>query len=374
MLPAVEVALGLAMLFFVLALASTSVVEIIGTAFKLRASGVERTVRTMLGSPEMATQFVQSRVVSTLREADVAWSILGRPKQSKTVRIEATRRLPSQLPARAFADGVVDVLTDLKSGARTAEDLFTRLPAPLRDRLQPILDETESDLVALKARLEQWFDDSMQGLDRMHRKWARKMAFVVGLVLTVTLNASALHVAQRLWSNSAERAAVVAAVDDLVTDTAAPTGAATSFQQVADQIGALDSMGIPLGWADQDVTTAWVFVTVLGWLITALLVRLGAPFWHDVLTRLFAVRRGLVSGPATADPASATTQIAMETRDGSRTTYAQTTRDRAVIATPVSSPAIRLFDALPTRTAGVAVAPPTTIAPPWPPLLPPPGE
>ena len=87
MLPALEVFIGLAFLFFVLALASSSVVEMIGTAFKLRANGLERTVRRMLGEGDAriasASAFVETRVVSALREADAAWTLLGRQKRSK---------------------------------------------------------------------------------------------------------------------------------------------------------------------------------------------------------------------------------------------------------------------------------------------------
>jgi hypothetical protein len=76
-----DVAIGLAVLFFVVALASSSVVAIIGTAFKPRASGLERTVRNMLGEgdAQVASKFIQSRVMAGLRETDAAWTILGRP-------------------------------------------------------------------------------------------------------------------------------------------------------------------------------------------------------------------------------------------------------------------------------------------------------
>ncbi len=286
-----------------------------------------------------------------LRETDAAWTILGRPKRSRSIKIEATRKLPSRLPARAFADGVVDVLTEVKQGAETADDLFSKLPAELRERLQPMLDETGADLVALKARLEQWFDDSMRGLEEMYQKWSKKLLFIVGLLLTLTLNASAVHIARRLWTSTAERAAVVAAVDDLVPDATAPgvdaPETATSFAEIADQITELDAIGLPLGWGDIDVTASWIALSAIGWLITVLLVRLGAPFWYDTLSRLFAMRKGL-GGTAAADPASATTQIADETRNGERSAYDQPVSERS-LDTPETNPAAQLFAALPTH-------------------------
>ena len=357
MLPALEVAIGLAVMFLVIALASSSLVEVIGTTFKLRANGLERTVRSMLGTAtpgqeDVAAKFVESAVVTALREADTAWTIMGRPKRSRSIKIEQTRKLPSQMPARAFADGLVGVLTDIRSTAKSADELYMKLPSELRDRLKPILDETGLDIVAFKARVEQWFDDAMEGLDHMYKKWSKKILFIVGLSVTVALNASAVHVAEQLWANPIERAAVVAAVDDIVNTPPGsdPTGKADSFAEVADQISSLDSAGIPVGWDGVEFSLPWLIWSLLGWTATALLVMRGAPFWYDMLGRLFAMRKGLTSS-AGGDPASATSQVNDETRRNSRSTYLQLEGTRSSVATPPSSPAERLFQALPLRTS-----------------------
>lgn len=357
MLPAIEVGLGLAVTFFVISLASSSIVGIIATTAKLRARGVERAIGDLLGKAtpdteqvDVAAKFVDTALVKSLREADAAWTIFGNPKRSKTVKVEENRKLPTHLPARAFADGVVDVLTDIRKGAATAEDLYHRLPDALRDRLAPILDETGSDLVALKARLEQWFDDSMHNLDQIFVRWSKKIAFFVGLVLAVVLNASAIHVAERLWASPVERAAVVASVDDIVGANNAPDATAPkqSFQEVVRQIDALDSSGIPLGWHGVHTSFSWFVWSVVGWVVTALLAARGAPFWYQMIGRLVSLRRGLAP-PAVDDPASATAQVNAEALRSGRTAYAQTETERDRAPTPDSSPAQRLFEALPVR-------------------------
>jgi hypothetical protein len=53
--------------------------------------------------------------------------------------------------------------------------------------------------------------------------------------------------------------------------------------------------GLPLGWNSQDARTvprlAWPWVLkVLGWLLTAAAISLGAPFWFDVLGKFMVVR------------------------------------------------------------------------------------
>jgi hypothetical protein len=349
--PALEVAIGLAVLFLVLSLSASAVVEIIGNTFKLRASGLERAVGSMLGQADAGQEdvtkmFLESATIKALREADTAWTILGKPKRSKTVVIEGKRKMPARIPARAFADGVVDVLTKVKSSADTSTDLYGRLPSALQDRLKPMLEETGSDLLALKAKLEQWFDDSMRNLDEMYRRWSKKLLFIIGLVLTIMLNASTIGVAQDLWSDSLTRESVVAAADQLAQEgSPGNDDPADSFEDVADELAVLDAAGIPLGWGDIELGWVWLTTSVLGWFITACLVMLGAPFWYDILTRMFAARRALVP-TATQDPASATTLVRSEATTRGVPMYGQADRS---VDTPPANPANNLFSALPLR-------------------------
>ena len=65
---------------------------------------------------------------------------------------------------------------------------------------------------------------------------------------------------------------------------------------------------MPIGWGDGRAEFhSW---TILGWLLTALLVMLGGPFWFDLLSRLVSLR-GAGPKPLTAadDTASATTLL-----------------------------------------------------------------
>jgi len=50
-----------------------------------------------------------------------------------------------------------------------------------------------------------------------------------------------------------------------------------------------DELGIPLGWADGTKQETLPNI-LLGWLLTALAVSLGAPFWFDILNKIMVVR------------------------------------------------------------------------------------
>ncbi len=53
--------------------------------------------------------------------------------------------------------------------------------------------------------------------------------------------------------------------------------------------------GIPIGWGDGSVTWKAITSHLPGWLLTALALSLGAPFWFDLLNKVVNVRHGIAN-------------------------------------------------------------------------------
>lgn len=75
------------------------------------------------------------------------------------------------------------------------------------------------------------------------------------------------------------------------------------IQEAAERIGELNDelnkLGLPIGWPEG---TTINLVTIFGWLLTALAVSLGAPFWFDLLSKFIRIR-----GSGTPPPEGTTT-------------------------------------------------------------------
>jgi len=67
-------------------------------------------------------------------------------------------------------------------------------------------------------------------------------------------------------------------------------------------INQLDSTGLPLGWKDDSLKTELkgkpgsncvvnFLLMLIGWIIGACCISMGAPFWFDMLNKLINVRR-----------------------------------------------------------------------------------
>jgi hypothetical protein len=191
---------------------------------------------------------------------------------------------PSYISAKAFAEAVTEML-----GADGVLADIDKLPN-LRSRLESLVRESQADLIAVKAGLERWFDETMERLEGAYKRWATLSLFIVGFILAGLLNASTLNVAHDLWKDPVTRQAVADSASRLVQEGAG----AQQLDTIADTADQLQQLELPLGWGREraaDFLSGWHWtVEIAGWLLTALLVMLGAPFWFDLLSRLVNLR------------------------------------------------------------------------------------
>ncbi|HEY7044226.1 MAG TPA: hypothetical protein VH419_11210 [Nocardioidaceae bacterium] len=299
---AIETAIGLAVMFFVIATAASMVVEVISRLLQKRARDLEHAVKGLLGDQPDGGEAHALRLFTNT-------SIYRSARQAAGRAWFGTRK-PSYLSAKAFADATVEMLTE--PDGKTLRKL-DRLPMNLRDRLKPLVRESGEDLVAIKSGLERWFDEAMQRTEGSYKRWSTLVLFIVGLVFAVGGNASTVGVAQHLWEGSATREAVVDAADQVVSDQGSPED---QLESVASTTSSLQELQLPVGWdatsrahfsLDPADLTPTGLGMIAGWLLTALLVMLGAPFWYDLLSKLVALRTSGSKPPtAGADPASST--------------------------------------------------------------------
>jgi hypothetical protein len=52
----------------------------------------------------------------------------------------------------------------------------------------------------------------------------------------------------------------------------------------------VNNVGIPLGWHHGDWSVDHGLNMFVGWLLTAIAISLGAPFWFDILNKVMVVR------------------------------------------------------------------------------------
>jgi hypothetical protein len=119
---------------------------------------------------------------------------------------------------------------------------------------------------------------------------------LLSLAVAVGLNVNTIGIGERLAKDGAVRAAVVSLAEKTtLKEGAKPKEAASA---VANEVGKVQQLGVPLGWNKKPGDPAaveWNSVgdyahNIGGWLLTFLALSLGAPFWFGVLGKLSNLR------------------------------------------------------------------------------------
>ena len=342
-----DTALGLGFTFFLVAVLCSAVVEFIANLVKKRAKYLLRGLRDMLDTPAGAEaaglggrwsgvrqgvtgekQLYQDALAATPEVAyaaskaadgaasadekapgqprteldtdDQPWAVrlLGHPllrpfKQSRAGGLQT--RNPAYLPANAVAAALLDLIVPDRQGKLTIDKVRVSVDAlsesvPFKRALLGLLKTAGDDLKAFRQLLEDWYDAQMDAIGGGYRRWARRWAIAIALVVAVGLQVDSIAIANSLYNDQPLRQAVIAAATNgtLCQQATDPTKTKECVSQQLDDLGA---QGLPVGWGLEKPHDSLGWLSrILGLAITAAAACLGAPFWFDVLNRFGSLR------------------------------------------------------------------------------------
>jgi len=272
--------------------------------------------------------------------------------------------LPSYVPSKHFAGALLDLLAPADGKGRPGLDQIATAAGNLQnERLKNVVlravGEANGDLDKARAAIEGWYDQSMERLSGYYKRWTQFILFCIGLIVAYTLNIDAIAVADQMLKDKALRQVVVAEasrvssdkpenftdhLDELdarirqtgisiggartkpATDGGArdvakgqdksvaaerlPAGETKTAGDKKDAVSINTNSAQPIAKdksADRSANAARSPCLVLvGWLVTALAVMLGAPFWFDVLNKLVSLRSAKKPEKAEKKSANAT--------------------------------------------------------------------
>jgi hypothetical protein len=241
-------------------------------------------------------------------------------------------------PVNAQA-AIVDQIILVSQDFRDAAAALARDPATAKvgKPLVAMIDMAGGDAAKLQQSIETWFNSAMDRVSGWYKAHTQWTLFWLGILLAVVMNADTIHIVRQLSSDQTLRQSIVAAAQT------AKSPQSTAGQDVKVQIaGANDALknihnlGLPLGWTFTDeelckepqstekqpqeskpapqckalqatlkspvplvlqsqfsaaIQRIWDYPGMLiGWLLTAIAISLGAPFWFDALNKIMVIR------------------------------------------------------------------------------------
>lgn len=301
---AIEIAIALSFVFFLLSLIVSAMTEWGARIFKLRSKTLAQGIEGMLGDDKVAKEVLEHPLVRT----DL------KPRRRVVGNRARKERSPSYIAPKDFSLAFLDVIGG-EAGGGTADPVGAakvevaaaseRHGSELAPQLRAILGEADTSPVRLRVAVEQWFDGAMDRVSGWYTRKTRWISLILAVAVTLALNASALRIAERLEAEPAVRAAVVAKAEAAIEegqDEGASAGSGDEGEKQSPQAAArevesaykeLQALELPLLWADDnDPFESWpvFWQSLAGWLITIVAISLGSPFWFDALGRLSRMR------------------------------------------------------------------------------------
>lgn len=321
-----EVAIGLIFVYLLLSVICSAVNETLEAWLKNRGADLERGLRELLHEPD-GTGYVQKLyshpLIYGLFKGDY------KPGLIKKGCYPGKSNLPSYIPSGNFALALMDIVlpatSDTLSGAAGATKppppasaaVSTPTPAaapassvtpaaalkPLRDAIAKIenndnlrkalltlVDAAGDDVDKARQNIEAWYDSAMQRVAGWYKRRAQFIILCLGFSVAVIVNADTITIGKSLSHNQALRSSLVAVVEEYARDQSEkPNG----DQKVTEKLDEVRNLGLPIGWTREEIYTLphWhLVIKAIGWLLTAIAISLGAPFWFDLLNKFMVAR------------------------------------------------------------------------------------
>lgn len=330
-----DIAIGVVFTFLLVSVFATVINELIVSILSLRGRFLLRGIKSMLDDPKATglakavyehgqvyglyeDKFDPARTKRNLPSyipaknfalalIDVVLQDQNTPTAAQAPAVDPPLPIPPANPQAALVDQVILVSQDFKAAASALA--CNPVTAKVGKPLVAMIDMAGGDVAKLQTAIEAWFNSAMDRVSGWYKARTQWILFGLGIVLAVVMNADTIHIIRQLSSDQTLRQSIVAAAQ-----TAKPPQT-TAGQDVKVQIdGAtsalkdIHSIGVPLGWSftaeelarekgrylrpihAAEARVAQYPGILIGWLLTAIAISLGAPFWFDALNKIMVIR------------------------------------------------------------------------------------
>jgi len=268
----IDVGLGLVLYYLVLSLICAAVAELIATVTRLRAATLRAGLANLFDGTDLLTKVYDAPLIKGLFRHP---------------------RPPAEIPPTVFATTLVHVVAGATVSCQSLMNAINALPdSPIKGGLATLLDDAKLDVDKLKAGIETWFNASMERVSGWYKRSIQLITLGLALALVAGINADTIQLVRTISLDPALRASLAQKALEVASQDSPPATPQT-VAEIGKQISDLGLFGVPLGWATAPSDASAWLLKVVGLLLTAAALTLGAPFWFDVLKQLANLRSSL---------------------------------------------------------------------------------
>ena len=375
---ALSIVIGLVFIYLLYSLLVTILQEILATIFDFRAKVLERALRRMLNDDQQFEYRLSSVIRLFLRSEKrrKPGNLFEAFYHHPLVRFLSAGSIwskPSYLRKETFSKVMLDLLKgkQVQPGDDLRSPIQRMLDGEQTDRaalvmpensdtlsfLRSIWADAQGDVDKFRSLLENWFDEMMDRASEWYKKYTQFFLLAIGFSIAVVFNVDTIAIVGKLEKDPELREQLVTQAENFLKAhpdleqefqlsrerhaTLFPDDALERKKQdslaeqrylllkqrrdslvdqantlVREDIGKVNNL-LSIGRDSNRCLCACSFCflkSLTGWLLTALALSLGAPFWFDLLSKLMKLRSSTQagSGKNTNDPAATDTATKIE--------------------------------------------------------------
>jgi hypothetical protein len=267
---ALEVAIGMALVYLLLSLFCTAINEAIAAFLGSRAKNLRKGIESLFSQalfspkgaasanamlpahldddhpgdheddikdgsklPTLAQAIYDHGLVQSLYKSGGGFETLALYKNFWTT-------LPSYIPSRTFSSALIDLIfpdempsppagTDPKDATAVAKanlsailvNIDSKLPdSKGKEAIKAIVKQAGGDVAAARLAFEKWYDDAMDRAAGWYKRKTQLVLFFIGLFAAVILNVNSVNVVTSFWGSPAIRSFAVGYADKVANDSA----------------------------------------------------------------------------------------------------------------------------------------------------------
>jgi hypothetical protein len=318
--PIIDVAISLSFTYFMLSLIVSAFNEFIYSFIARRGSMLKDAIGSLLFDEDGKwKEFVTEKIYTS--------------PQIQSLQ-KAKDKFPSYIPSENFVTAVIDSMREpgklLDMNVIRTYLLSTGkdniLPGQLRLALLPMFERAQGDMMKFQTEIAGFYNNAMDRLTGWYKKETSLVIFLIALLICGLGNIDTINIVQKLWGNpddAKHTAGQITNVAKTITynpaskefssgdnsikgikgtyeitqqDTITKTQRkiTVNLDNAAAAQKMLAASGVPIGWPGNGIENKYFIVGLLikiaGWLVTALAVMLGAPFWFDLMNKFVNLR------------------------------------------------------------------------------------
>lgn len=320
------VGIGIATVCLLLSIIASHVQEVTAAFTSRRAATLELALNKMLEDPALYTSFANHPLIQNIS--------FHPPKFLKLKFFSENKPRPTYIASPLFSRVLLAALNARYNlAAADFPSMLAAMPdSSLKERLRTLMAGIEMNSAACNAAIEQWYDGTMDRVNGFYKRRTQWVLMLIGLILAIVCNANLFNVTSTLWLSKDARDSV-AALAQIYGCKSGETCNAPDYEKARRDMEQ-ELNPLPLGYKQGSVKSYWSALwtgtdetgkkieypdqigsglyTLGGWLLTAIAVSLGAPFWFDLLNNFINLRINGVKPPTGMELRTAATQAQVD--------------------------------------------------------------